>query len=65
MECRDTQISHMAAKSLAEPLEACQPQEGLKYIVPQHLEALARATRRAPHREVFIPDVKFLVSRTG
>jgi hypothetical protein len=30
MECRDTQISCIAAKSLAEPLEACRPQEGLK-----------------------------------
>jgi hypothetical protein len=29
MECRDTQISYIAAKSLAEPLEACRPQEGL------------------------------------
>jgi hypothetical protein len=25
MECRDTQISYMAARSLAEPLEACRP----------------------------------------
>jgi hypothetical protein len=30
MDCRDIQISRMAAKSLAEPLEACRPQEGLK-----------------------------------
>jgi hypothetical protein len=30
MECRDIQISCIAAKSLAEPLEACRPQEGLK-----------------------------------
>jgi hypothetical protein len=30
MECRDTQISCMAAKSLAELLDACRPQEGLK-----------------------------------
>jgi hypothetical protein len=30
MECRDTQISCIAAKSLAGPLEACRPQEGLK-----------------------------------
>jgi hypothetical protein len=65
MECRDTHISHMAAKSLAEPLEACQPQEGLKSIAPKHPEALGRAIRCAPHREAFIPDVKSLVSRTG
>jgi hypothetical protein len=25
MECRDTQISCIAAKSLVEPLEACRP----------------------------------------
>jgi hypothetical protein len=30
MECRDTQISCMAARSLAEPLEACRPWEGRK-----------------------------------
>jgi hypothetical protein len=30
VECRDTQISCIAAKSLAEPLEACRPKEGLK-----------------------------------
>jgi hypothetical protein len=29
MECRDTQISCIAAKSLAEPPEACRPQESL------------------------------------
>jgi hypothetical protein len=58
MECRDTQISCIATKSLAEPLEACRPQEGLKSIAPKHPEALGRAIRRAPHREAFIPDVK-------
>jgi hypothetical protein len=25
MECRDTQISYIATRSLAEPLEACRP----------------------------------------
>jgi hypothetical protein len=30
MDSRDIQISRMAAKSLAEPLLACRPQEGLK-----------------------------------
>jgi hypothetical protein len=30
MECRDNKISCIVAKSLAEPPEACQPQEGLK-----------------------------------
>jgi hypothetical protein len=54
----DTQISCIAAKSLAEPLEACQPQEGLKSITPNHPKALGRAIRRAPHREAFIPDIK-------
>jgi hypothetical protein len=58
MECRDIQISCIAARSLAEPPEACQPQEGLKCIAPKHPEALGRAIRRAPHREAFIPDVK-------
>jgi hypothetical protein len=60
MECRDTQISCMAVKSLAEPLEACRPKEGLKCIAPKHPEALGRAVRRAPHGEAFIPDVKSL-----
>jgi hypothetical protein len=55
MECRDTQISCIAAKSLAEPLEACRPQEGLKTKAPKHPETLGRAVRRAPHREAFIP----------
>jgi hypothetical protein len=58
MECRDTQISCIAARSLAEPLKACRPQEGLKCIAPKHPEALGRAIRRAPHMEVFVPDVK-------
>jgi hypothetical protein len=57
MECRDTQISCIAAKSLAGPLEACRPQEGLKTEAPKHLEVLGRAIRRAAHREAFIPDV--------
>jgi hypothetical protein len=60
MECRDTQISCIAAKSLAEPLEACRPQEGLKCITPKHSEALGRAIRRAHHREAFTPNVKSL-----
>jgi hypothetical protein len=30
MKCRDIQISCIAAKNLAEPLEACRPQECLK-----------------------------------
>jgi hypothetical protein len=58
MECRDTQISCIAAESLVEPLETCRPQEGLKTQAPKHPEILGRATRRAPHREAFIPDVK-------
>jgi hypothetical protein len=65
MECRDTQISCMAARSLAKPLEACRPQEGLKYIAPKHPEALGRAIRCAPHREALITDVKSLVSKAG
>jgi hypothetical protein len=65
MECRDTQISYMAAKSLAEPLEACRPQEGLKSKAPKYPEILGRATRRAPYREAFIPNVKSWVFRTG
>jgi hypothetical protein len=50
-------MSCIAARSLAEPLESCRPQEGLKYIAPKHPEALGRAIRRAPRREAFIPDV--------
>jgi hypothetical protein len=65
MECRDTQISYMAARSLAEPLEACRPKEGLKSIAPKHPEALGRAIRRAPHREAFVPDIKSMVPRAG
>jgi hypothetical protein len=30
LECRDIEISCIAARSLAEPPEACRPQEGLK-----------------------------------
>jgi hypothetical protein len=58
MECRDTQISCMAARSLAEPLEARRPQEGLKSKVPKYPKILGRTVRCAPHREGFIPDVK-------
>jgi hypothetical protein len=58
MECRDTQISCIAAKILAEPPEACRPQEGLKLTAPKHPKILGRAIRRARHREAFIPDVK-------
>jgi hypothetical protein len=65
MECRDTQISCIAAKSLAEPLEACRPQEGLKTEAPKHPDILGRAIRRAPHMEAFVPDVKSMVSRAG
>jgi hypothetical protein len=65
MECRDTQISYIAARSLAEPLEECRPKECLKSIAPKHPEALGRAIRRAPHGEAFIPVVKPLVSRAG
>jgi hypothetical protein len=62
MECRDTQISCITAKSLVEPLKACRPWEGLKSEAPKHPEILGRAIRRAPHREAFIPDVKSWVS---
>jgi hypothetical protein len=65
VECRGTQISCIAAKSLAKPPEACRPKEGLKSIAPKHPEALGRAIRRAPHGEAFIPDVKSWVSRAG
>jgi hypothetical protein len=65
MECRDTQICCIAAKSLAEPLKACRPEEGLKCIAPKHPEVLGKAIRRAPPREAFILDVKSLVSRAG
>jgi hypothetical protein len=65
LECRDIQISYMAARSLAEPPETCQPQEGLKSKAPKHPEALGRAIKRAPHREAFIPDVKSWVSKAG
>jgi hypothetical protein len=63
MECINTHISHIAAKSLAEPPKACRPQEGLKSIAPKHLDGFGRAIRRAPHREAFIPNEKFWVSR--
>jgi hypothetical protein len=65
MECRDIQISRIAARSLAEPPEACRPQEGLKCIAPMHPEAFVRAVRHAPHMEAFIPNVKSLASRSG
>jgi hypothetical protein len=60
MECRVTQISCIAATSLAEPLKACRPQEGLKSIAPKHPGAFGGAIRRAPLREAFIPNVKIL-----
>jgi hypothetical protein len=65
MECRDIQISCIAAKSLAGPLEAWRPQEGLKSKAPKHPEALGRAIRRTPNREAFIPNVKSRVPRSG
>jgi hypothetical protein len=40
MECRDIQISCIAAKSLAGPSEACRPQEGLKLEAPKYLGIL-------------------------
>jgi hypothetical protein len=42
VECRNTQISCIAARSLAEPLEACRPQAGLKTEEPKHPEVLGR-----------------------
>jgi hypothetical protein len=65
VECRDTQISCIAAKSLAEPLEACRPEEILKCVVPKHPEVLGGANRRAPLREAFIPNIKSLASKAG
>jgi hypothetical protein len=44
----------MAAKSLAEPPEACRPQVGLKLPAPKHLKMLGRAVRHAPHRDAFM-----------
>jgi hypothetical protein len=64
-ECRDTQISCIAAKSLAEPPEACRPKEGLKTKAPKYPGVPGRATRHAPQGEAFIPDIKSLVSRAG
>jgi hypothetical protein len=55
----------MAARSLAEPLEACRPREGRNSIAPKHPEVLGRAIKRAPHREAFISVVKSWVSRIG
>jgi hypothetical protein len=60
MECRDIKISCIAAKSLAEPLEACRPQEGLKSKAPKHPEVLGSSISHAPHRKAFISDVKLL-----
>jgi hypothetical protein len=65
VECRDTQISCIDAKSLAEPLEACRPQEGLKCVAPKHPEVLGGAIKRAPLREAFIHDIKSLASKAG
>jgi hypothetical protein len=50
----------MAARSLAEPLEACRPQGGFKLEAPKYPGKPGRAIRHAPHREAFIPDVKSL-----
>jgi hypothetical protein len=58
MECRETQISYIAARSLAEPLEACRAHEGLNSKAPKHPEVLGRALRHASLREAFIPDVE-------
>jgi hypothetical protein len=58
MECRDIQISCIAAKSLVEPLEACRPQEGLKTTASKYPEVLGRAIWCTPHEEAFIPNVK-------
>jgi hypothetical protein len=55
VECRDIQISYIAAKSVAEPLEACRPQEGLKCIAPKHPEVLGRVIRHAPPRRPSFP----------
>jgi hypothetical protein len=65
MECRDTQISYIAAKNLAEPPKACRPQDGLKSEAPKHSEILGRVIRREHHREAFIPNIKSWVSRAG
>jgi hypothetical protein len=58
MECRDTQISCIAAKSLAEPPVAADLKKVSKQKASKHPEVLGRAIRRAPQREAFIPDVK-------
>jgi hypothetical protein len=58
VECRDTQISCIAAWSLAEPPKAYRPQECLKTKVPKHREILGRAIRHAPHREAFWQSYK-------
>jgi hypothetical protein len=65
MECSDTQISCMTARSLAEPLEACRPQKGPKSQAPKHPEILGRAIRRTTHKEAFIPDINSWVFRAG
>jgi hypothetical protein len=65
VECRDTQISCIAAESLAELPEARRPKEGLKTKAPKYPEVLGRAIRRAPLRVAFIPDIKSWVSRVG
>jgi hypothetical protein len=48
MECRDIEISCIAAKTLAEPLEACRPQEGLKAKAPKHRRYLAGPLGETP-----------------
>jgi hypothetical protein len=54
VECRDTQISCIAARSLAEPPEARRPKEGLKIEAPKHPEVLW-PIRHAPQMEAFVP----------
>jgi hypothetical protein len=60
MECRDTQISCIAAKSLAETLEAFDLKKVSNQEAPKHSGVFGRAIRCALHREAFIPDVKIL-----
>jgi hypothetical protein len=57
MECRDTQISCIAARVWQRHPRHADPR---KVPSQEHPEALGRAIRHAPHREAFIPDVKIL-----
>jgi hypothetical protein len=59
MECRDIQISCIAAKRLVEPLGHADLKKISRQKRPSTQRYLA-ATRRAPHREAFIPNVKIL-----